>query len=374
MMHTEFDKSAWMVLGALMSAAYLMATIEVRIAFIACMILALCVASILFIRSDNNVVGISIAFAMALMLTGNKLLVWDSVSFELQAFFDWHNGMKGAYWEYSKIPSMIFGFAYTNGRDCYRLIYATQIVMAAAAICRLFPFRLTVLQCAAFAYIASSIFPKIFDNGKGDLLTLGFSVVALIYAPIGSTPKERAHSSWPIFIIYASLAIGSKLSALLTFIPLGAAAVFSSYRTPRIQKRGPEILLLSLLVAINISGFIYNLINYGALLELGHADPDKSLSIIQNLGLVLSKTFQPIPNINASLIFITILIGIELITTNSASPSQKVKSVALLYALLLTPAVCLFGLENSNNMRLIAFPIIAIYSIHLRRHNEVPPK
>ena len=362
------NESLFLALGVGISCLHLIALNLWSTPFGIGLILSTLIASLIFIGSNTNVVGYAIAVSITLWLSGTKLICWDTASFELPNFYDWMNGLRGAYWDYSKLPSMFFGLGYTLGRDAYRLVYTLQVILLVIGLSQITTETRSPFYFFAVTFLLLNLFPQLFDHGKGDLFALDFSLIALRFAPIKpmkSADQEGRH--WSIFLLFGSLAIASKLSAVLAVIPLG---VLAAARGGILQIYRRNMLLITLILALTIANFsinFYNLVHYGSILDPVNASSGSALSLIHHLRRLASAAIAFPPNLYAAAILGTALIAVESITSLQTNSELKIKNSVLLFVLLTTPLVFLFEFRESTNLRLISLPMLAIWAINTRR-------
>ena len=359
------DQALFIALGLSLSCLYLSALNALSLVFLAGLILTILISALVFIRSNENVLGYACALAVAFLLSGSKSIGWDAASFELPSYYDWIHGLRGAYWDYSKLPSFFYGLSYTLGRDAYRLVYTLQAILMVIGLSRITEERRSPVYFAIVTYLLLHLFPELFDHGKGDLFALDFSLIALAFAPLNykNNPKAQA-SQWVIFLLFGSLAIASKLSAVLAILPLGLAALFQGHLI-EIWRHNKSLMTLGLaLTCTNFSVNVYNLVHYGAILDPENAASGSALSLIHQLPKLASEALSFPPNLYAAVILLTGLIAVDAIVSKGVKTEYKTRNGVLLFTLLMTPLVLLFEFKQSTNLRLIAFPVLAILGMN----------
>jgi hypothetical protein len=359
------DQALYIALGLSLSCLYLFALNALGLVFLAGLILTILISALVFIRSNENVLGYACALAIAFLLSGSKSIGWDAASFELPSYYDWIHGLRGAYWDYSKLPSFFYGLSYTLGRDAYRLVYTLQAILMVIGLSRITEERRSPVYFAIVTYLLLHLFPQLFDHGKGDLFALDFSLIALAFAPLNYKNNPQAQASqWVIFLLFGSLAIASKLSAVLAILPLGLAALFQGHFT-EIWRRNKTLMTLALtLTCTNFSVNVYNLVHYGAILDPENAASGSAFSLIHQLPKLASEALSFPPNLYAAVILLTGLIAVDAILSKGVKTEYKTRNGVLLFTLLMTPLVLLFEFKQSTNLRLIAFPVLAILGMN----------
>lgn len=362
------DEAVYIALGVSLSFLYLSALNALSLVFLIGLIVTTLIAGLVFIRSNENVLGYAVALAIAFLLSGSKSIGWDAASFELPSYYDWIHGLRGAYWDYSKLPSLFYGISYTLGRDAYRLVYTLQAILMVIGLSRITRERRSPVYFAAVTYLLLHLFPQLLDHGKGDLLALDFSVIALAFAPLHYQSNPKAHAAhWAIFLLFGSLAIASKLSTVLAIVPLGLAALFQGHLI-EIWRRYKALLTLAFaLTCTNFSVYVYNLIHYGAILDTQNAASGSALSLMRQLPKLTSAALDFPPNLYAAVILLTGLIAVDGIVLRGGNTAFRTRNGVLLFTLLMTPLVLLFDFKQSTNLRLIAFPILGILAMNPRR-------
>lgn len=359
------EEALYIVLGVHFSCLYILALNAFKLPFLIGLILTTLIAALIFIRSNRNAVGYACALTLTLWLTGSKSIGWDTASFELPNFYDWINNLRGAYWDYSKLPSMFFGLSYTLGRDAYRLVYTLQAILWVIGLARVTKERRSAFYFAAITYLLLHLFPQLLDHGKGDLFALDFSLIALAFVPLksGHTPEKQA-THWAIFILFGSLAIASKLSAAIAILPLGLAALVRGHLIEVWRHNKALITLCLLLTSSNFSVNIYNLFHYGSVLDATNASLGSALSLIHQLPSLATAALSFPPNIYAAAISLSGLLALESILSEETKAELRLKNGVLLITLLMTPLVYLFEFRQNTNLRLIAFPVLAILAMN----------
>jgi len=167
-----------------------------------------------------------------------------------------------------------------------------------------------------------------------------------------------------IFLLFGSLAIASKLSAVLAILPLGLAALFQGHLI-EIWRHNKSLMTLALaLTCTNFSVNVYNLVHYGAILDPENAASGSAFSLIHQLPKLASEALSFAPNLYAAVILLTGLIAVDAIVSKGVKTEYKIRNGVLLFTLLMTPLVLLFEFKQSTNLRLIAFPVLAILGMN----------
>ena len=359
-------ESLWILMGSACSLVYFTALADARTPFLLGLSAMLLVSVMLFLRSPLNVIGFSASLVVAFWVIGKQPLGWDAASFELQGYYDWKNGLRGAYWDYSKLPSMLFGFGYTLGRDAYRLVYALQIVLLALGLSQVTVGQRNGLFFLIVTWVMINVLPQLFEHGKGDVLVLGFSLVALAFAPIREDhPHLGRH--WIIFLLFSSLAIAAKLSAVIAMLPLFLASLCLGKPIECLRKAGFWIISAAIVALGNFSTFFYNLFHYGSVLDFESARLGKGFSLINHLPDLLKGALNFPPNPLAATILLVALLGLESLFFRKHPIQQRIRNATLIASLLLNPLVMLFDFRASTNFRLIAFPLLGILAINVWR-------
>ena len=362
-------ESLWILMGTACSLVYFTALADARTPFLLGLSAMLLVSVMLFLRSTPNVMGFSASLVVALWVIGKQPLGWDAASFELQGYYDWRNGLRGAYWDYSKLPSMLFGFGYAVGRDAYRLVYALQIVLLALGLSHVTVGKRNGLFFLIVTWMMINVLPQLFEHGKGDVMVLSFSLVALAFAPIREDHPHLARH-WIIFLLFSSLAIAAKLSAVIAMLPLFLASLWLGKPIECLRKAGFWIISAVVVALGNFSTFFYNLFHYGSVLDFESARLGKGFSLINHLPDLLKGALNFPPNPLAATILLVGLLGLESLFFRKHPIQVRIRNATLIASLLLNPLVMLFDFRASTNLRLIAFPLLGILAINVWRPRE----
>ena len=349
-------------LGILYSIGFIAGLFDIKSLFIINLIFIIINLFLIYIYSGINIIIITITIYLASLSFGEKALSHDVLNIELPIYFDWIMGIKGAFWSYSKLPSIYYGISYQISKLWFSIFYATTILTLCCSINYLS--NDSIKKYKAYFYtilflLINNLFIKIFYLGKGDILCSAFLFIALKCALDIIYGKNNGYKI-SIFIIFSSLAINTKIGAVLFVVPT-ALILLPSIKS--YFKNFLPIVISILLGLLNFYPFLYNLTKFNSLGDKALAIRGYQTSLIYNLAefVKLGVNF-PLHLIPTTIIFIFIFSIQNLIIRNFNIRTFYIVLVLIFYTLLM-PYVFLHGANNPENFRLINFSLISLFII-----------
>ncbi|MCG6142086.1 hypothetical protein LFX27_15915 [Leptospira mtsangambouensis] len=349
----------WFILANTFLVLYLFSFSHSPIFFV---ILTSALLVLLVLALQLNLVWFIYPFVVFLLifLYNVKDLTWDAVSFELMAFYDFNSSLKGAYWDYAKFPSFIYGFASYYGEIYISLVYGISVLLYMITLADSFrPNRKSdIFVFLFFCLISFGLIRYIFHIAKGDLLSLSFSLLSLKFFLNSIGRKRQVVVELVNIFIFAFLAIASKSSMFVFLLPQLVYSFVLLLRNISISKTYVLFYLLFFGFFSNLA-YIQNLVNYGQIFD--NQSSADALGKYSLLGQILfsgpSVLLEGITRIKMILVFLILFVIIRVLT--SPIRPRTFFSLWFLSSIFFVPYLLLHGWENQENFRLISFPILA---------------
>lgn len=353
----------WLFLGLFYSFGYISALFQLDGIFILSNLAIALLLLSFYTKYDLRLVLITCVMLFANFRYGQKILQWDVISFELQNYFDWIHNIRGAYWDYGKLPSVYYGAMSQFGERYYSLVFAISCVAFCAAISTLSKATLTknsIIFYTIFAYVMVLILGSAFHIGKGDLINSTFCIVVLNYSIriLENVKHENLGINTAIVLIYSALAINAKTAAVIFIFPMLIYLLFKLRF--RLYDLKEWIIPAALLGGICCYPIAYNYFKYGAIIDTNQQQGAFALSLINNLPDFANSIVIYPPNRVPIALMLIVSFSAFNIFRKKPRPEMVIIYFILLITLLFMPYVYLFGASNSENYRLILFPLISM--------------
>jgi hypothetical protein len=362
---------SWLFFGLSITASYAFALLKIKSASVLFLVLsAICMTGVVA-ASDIRFLYVCASISIPIMLHSGGHITWDVASFELQGYYDWQNGVRGAYWDYSKLPAMLYGTAFTAGSIVRAGFYGLTIVTLAAAITRLIKERespASLYIYTSLAFILSNILSGLWDYGKGDAITTSFLLLSLSFCYSFHRGKsEREGINLSLLLIFSCLSLASKLYSIIYISPLWAFVfAFHARRVLFLIKR-PLIFMVSLYSIVTCAfTYAYNLSKYQQLLDPSAIALQSGKAIKDHIPEVLSAAFHMPVEMNAVTLVIILMASASHFSEREKSKLNLVVYVSLVLGIVFTPLTLLHGVGVSYNFRLIAFPLISMIAFYAK--------
>lgn len=353
----------WLLLGLVYSLGFIAALFQLNGIFILCNLAIAFLLLSFYTKYDLRLVLITCVMLYANFRYGQKTLQWDVVSFELQNYFDWVHNIRGAYWDYGKLPSAYYGAMSQYGEKYYSLVFAVSCVAFCAAIFTLSKATLTknsIIFYAVFAYVMVLILGSAFHVGKGDMINSTFCIVVLSYSIriLENVKHENLGINTAIVLIYSALAINAKTGAVIFIIPMLIYLLFKLRF--RLYDLKEWIIPAVLLGGICCYPIAYNYFKYGAIIDTNQQQGAFALSLINNLPDFLNSIVAYPLNRGPIALALIVSLSAFNIFRKRPRPEMVIIYFILLITLLFMPYVYFHGASQLENYRLILFPLISM--------------
>lgn len=359
----------WLYLGVTIILAYSAALLKLKATSLVFLGVA-CVELIAIYATASYILSlICISISVPVILLSESNMSWDVESFELQGYFDWVNGMRGAYWEYSKLPTMLYGETLTSGSLLRKSFYGFTVALLAASIAKLISKRDGAVKLYFFPLLVLylvNVLNSLWTFGKGDLLTASFLIIFLSFM-IDFVRSDRASKHFNIIlsIVYSALAMASKMYALLYVACLFCMIALIDWRGLYLSLRRWNVVIVALF-SYGICGFIYffNLAVYGGLLDPSIVLLSYDRPIKDRIPDIISGAFRYPFHLPALALVLLLILALRHLTSRLRDPLEISVFSTLWLGVLMTPLTFLLGEDQTYNLRLIAFPIIAMLVLY----------
>lgn len=359
----------WLYLGLTLIFSYGFALLKVKAISLLLLGLACIFLIAIYLTAAPVISLICVSVSVPVMLLSESEMSWDVASFELQGYYDWVNGMRGAYWEYSKLPTMLYGETFTSGTFLRTSFYGFTVALLTASIAKLISKRDEGLKPHFFPILIVylvNVLNGLWAFGKGDLLAASF-LIAFLSFMIDFVKNDRGSKAFNaiLSIVYAALAIASKMYSLLYVCCLFCMVALIDWRGlyESLNKRNSVLICL---FSFGTCGFTYlfNLALYGRLLDpsivlLSFDRPIKDRA----MDIIFGAFHYPFHLPALALMFLFFLALLHL-STRFRNPLEVSVFSTLWFGVAMTPLTFLLGEDQTYNLRLIAFPIIAMLVLY----------
>lgn len=366
---SQKTENLWLISGFLILFAYAFSLLKIKAVTIALLVASGISVFSTFIFSEIGLLAVCFSLAIPLLLFSGKHISWDVESFEIQGYFDWINGIRGAYWDYSKLPTMLYGSTFSSGSLIRGGFYGFTLISFAASISQLANIRKSPTHWSFYIFLTfvfTNTLSGLWDYGKGDILTTSFLLLSYAFAISYKKNSHEIKSKKIVgFILFSCLAAASKMYAIFYIGPVLIYLMVSEWKEIlKALNRPPVIIMTAFPIIIGSSFYIYNIATYGEIIDTSIIPLQSGLAIKDNFTEIINGTFLPPQKLNAAIVFISLALCTEGIYKNLRIPFNISIYTSLAIGIIFTPLTLIHGIDFSYNFRLISFPIIFLMIFH----------